>query len=370
MIVHITLGKLKLNKSNGVVNVVHNLAINQSRSAQVEVWGISNQNIICNNQPYSLRIFKRSFFYFFSLNLLLNLIKNKNVMVYHLHGGWNIELIIISFLLRLLKKKYVVTPHGAFNPIIIAEKNKYQILFFNTIVRLYLKKSCKVHLFSENEFNFLKSQFSDLSYCIIPNGVDINHEIEENLKENNSTKTIFGYCGRLQNKHKAVNKLIDGFNYFLKNNKVQAELWLIGDGPDKNNLLRKVKEFEIEDKVIFFGALYGEEKNEILKKLDVFTLVSNNEGMPISALEAASFGKFLIVTDAANITSQINKYDVGISIKNNSSEEINRAINFYFKKSKSSKNFQIKLVDNNRLMIQNEFNWLKISNLLLKQYDV
>ena len=92
--------------------------------------------------------------------------------------------------------------------------------------------------------------------------------------------------------------------------------------------------------------------------------------MPISALEAASFGQFLIVTDATNIASQVNKYGTGISINNNSPEEINRAINFYFQKNKSSKNFKINLQNNCKLMIQNEFNWFNISNLLIKHYDV
>ena len=274
MIVHITLGKLKLNKSNGVVNVVHNLALNQAKSTQVHVWGISNQNMIYNDRPYSLKIFKRSLLHFYSINLFSKIIKIKSPVVYHLHGGWNIEFIIISFLLILLKKKYVVTPHGAFNQTLLAKKKIYQILYYKTLVYLYLKKSFKVHLFSKNEVVFLKTQFSNLKYCVVPNGIEIN---EGKLKFKSSNKTIFGYCGRLENKHKAVDKLIDGFIYFLKNNKSKVELWIIGDGPDKNNLLEKVNINKIEDKVIFFGALYGEEKDKILKKIDVFTLVSNYE---------------------------------------------------------------------------------------------
>lgn len=370
MIVHITLGKLKLNKSNGVVNVVHNLALNQSKLKQIEVWGISDKNFSYDKRAYSLKIFKRSFLHFFSIKLLLNIIKNKKVKVYHLHGGWNFELIMISFMLSLLNKKYIVTPHGAFNSTLLSHKKYHQLLFYKTFVYFFLKKSYKVHVFSKNELDFLKSQFLDLKYCIVPNGIDTNHQMEDNSEIYDSNKTIFGYCGRLQNKHKAIDKLIDGFNYFLKKNEIQAELWLIGDGQDKNSLLKKVKELDIESKVVFFGALYGEKKNEILKKLDVFTLVSNYEGMPISALEAASFGQFLIVTDATNIASQVNKYGTGISINNNSPEEINRAINFYFQKNKSSKNFKINLQNNCKLMIQNEFNWLKISNLLIKHYDI
>ena len=148
---------------------------------------------------------------------------------------------MISFILSLLNKKYIVTPHGAFNPTLLSDKKYHQLLFYKTFVHLYLKKSYKVHMFSKNELDFLKSQFLDLKYCIVPNGIDINHEMEDNAKTYDSNKTIFGYCGRLQNKHKAIDKLIDGFNYFLKNNEIQAELWLIGDGPDKNSLLEKVK---------------------------------------------------------------------------------------------------------------------------------
>ena len=368
MIVHITLGKLKLNKSNGVVNVVHNLADYQSKSSIVEVWGISDKNFIYHNRSYLLRIFKRSLFHFFSLKLILNLFKNKNVLVYHLHGGWNFELIFISFFLRILNKKYVVTPHGAFNPNLIAEKKNHQILFYKTFVHLYLKNSLKVHLFSENERNFLKTQFLNLKYCIVPNGIEMNKKNKTYSKTKLSTKTIFGYCGRLQNKDKAVDKLIHGFNHLLKNNKAQAELWLIGDGPDKNSLVRKVKELGIEKKVIFFGALYGKDKNKLLKKIDAFTLVSNYEGMPISALEALSFGKFLIVTEATNLREYINKYNVGFSLKSNTSEEICNALKEYINENKINPNFSNDNFNNALRLIDKEFKWDIIAKKMINEY--
>ncbi len=65
---------------------------------------------------------------------------------------------------------------------------------------------------------------------------------------------------------------------------LNIKLYIIGDGPEKNNLLNKIKELKIEDKVIFMG----EQKhiNDILKRADLFIFTSRSESLPNSLVEA------------------------------------------------------------------------------------
>ena len=71
---------------------------------------------------------------------------------------------------------------------------------------------------------------------------------------------------------------------------------------------------------------FGEEKNNILNIIDIFVHPSRNEGLPTSVIEAASFGKPCLVSEATNIADKIIKYKAGTSISNQSITELAAAL--------------------------------------------
>jgi glycosyltransferase involved in cell wall biosynthesis len=72
---------------------------------------------------------------------------------------------------------------------------------------------------------------------------------------------------------------------------------------EKQFFKKYVKDNGLEDFVTYHGIVDGEQKQDLLKKCDIFALLTRypNEGQPISILEAMGNGMVIITTDHAGI---------------------------------------------------------------------
>jgi N-acetylgalactosamine-N,N'-diacetylbacillosaminyl-diphospho-undecaprenol 4-alpha-N-acetylgalactosaminyltransferase len=75
----------------------------------------------------------------------------------------------------------------------------------------------------------------------------------------------------------------------------EAELWLIGQGPLKEQLEQETKQLGISAFVRFLG--YRKDVEQILQQSDVFVFSSQREGFPNVLLEAMAVGLPVISTD-------------------------------------------------------------------------
>jgi glycosyltransferase involved in cell wall biosynthesis len=76
-----------------------------------------------------------------------------------------------------------------------------------------------------------------------------------------------------------------------------ATLVLVGDGPMRSQLEMLAAGLSLAGAVRFTGRQTGAEVREWLQASDVFALVSSNEGLPCSLLEAMSVGLPSVVSD-------------------------------------------------------------------------
>jgi len=89
----------------------------------------------------------------------------------------------------------------------------------------------------------------------------------------------------------------------LKSRNHDFRLRIVGDGVLRSALESKCRELGLSDRVDFLGSVTRAElistyaKNEI----DVFVLASFDEGIPVSAMEACSYGIPCIVTDVGGV---------------------------------------------------------------------
>ena len=72
-------------------------------------------------------------------------------------------------------------------------------------------------------------------------------------------------------------------------------LWIVGDGPLKNELMLFVKKNCLEKNVTFLG--WQENLDEYFSEADIFALSSRREGFPYALIEAISFGLPVVCTD-------------------------------------------------------------------------
>lgn len=104
---------------------------------------------------------------------------------------------------------------------------------------------------------------------------------------------------------------------------------IIGGNRNEQKLLDTIKENGLEDIVRFEGWVSGEKKLRLLNEADVYILPSFNEGLPISILEAMSYGCPIISTPVGGIPEVVDGN--GILVTPGSETEIWEAMNRYMK---------------------------------------
>ena len=123
------------------------------------------------------------------------------------------------------------------------------------------------------------------SIRIIPDGIDISFIDKTPLRKEN-IDLIF--AGRLI-KDKNADILIEAVS-LLKNSFCDLKCVIIGDGPEKNNLVRLADRLDLNSNVIFKGFLQYQEVISCMKSAGIFVFPSTREGFGIVVIEAMACG--------------------------------------------------------------------------------
>lgn len=86
----------------------------------------------------------------------------------------------------------------------------------------------------------------------------------------------------------------------------------VGDGPTMPQVKRLVTELGLEDKIFFPGAC--SDVSERLSKSDVFCLISNWEGLPLTVLEAMRSGLPVIASRVGGVPEAVTQHETGILV--------------------------------------------------------
>lgn len=113
--------------------------------------------------------------------------------------------------------------------------------------------------------------------------------------------------GRLSH-HKGLGLLLDVVGK-LHNEQFDVPILVIaGDGKERTNLEQQVEMSGLSDKVVFAGGVFKEDKAWLLQNCRFFLQPSFSEGgIPNTVLEAISYGKAVIGTDAGGIADVVTK---------------------------------------------------------------
>jgi glycosyltransferase involved in cell wall biosynthesis len=167
---------------------------------------------------------------------------------------------------------------------------------------------------------FTKKQIIE-TFKIPSKKIEVIHEGVDTSKFNPNNKPIFRdkfksqyvilFVGALV-KTKNVDKLIRVFNYVQK--RIDASLVIVGEGPEKSNLMKIVKELNLTNKVFFEGFVKDEDLPYYYSSCDIFASCSIIEGFGLIFLEAMASGKPVVAFNIASIPEVVG--NGGIIIKN------------------------------------------------------
>lgn len=327
-IVHLLKGKANPATMNGVNKVVHQLACAQLDSGlDVEVWGItSTPNLVRHSHPYRLRLFPEFRYRILVPNEMKDALQalDPSATLFHLHSVFLPELYAASRQLRRLGIEWVHTPHAGYIPGALLRNAAAKRLYIALIERRLLRGAARVHALTARERDAIRCIIPSASIAVIPNGQE---PLVRAPRSNRLGRgPVFGFCGRLDQRCKGLDLLLDGFAKYVIDGG-SGQLRIIGDGEDLKPLQDRWRHVEeVYSRISFKGALFGDDKLAALSSLDAFFQVSRWEGMPMSVLEAAGLGLPLVISEETNLGQYVEDHECGIVLQPNSTENIAAAM--------------------------------------------
>jgi len=106
----------------------------------------------------------------------------------------------------------------------------------------------------------------------------------------------------------------------------EANLVVVGDGPELENLQRLAREVGVERYVSFVGHVSHEEVPYYLRAANVFVLYSGYEGLPHIVLEAMATGVPVVLSDTGGNPEVIEDGVNGLLVPIGDQEELKGAI--------------------------------------------
>lgn len=172
----------------------------------------------------------------------------------------------------------------------------------------YLKQCDAVVALSENWREYFEKEVGLTNVYVVNNIID-KPKIQEIKKDGRFHLLFLG----LITEAKGIFDLLDVIAEHKSGWNDNVVLHIGGNG-NVEQLQKVIKEAGIENIVKYEGWVSGEKKSMLLNLADAFILPSYAEGVPISILEAASYGLPIISTDVGGIPSIVNSSN-GILIK-------------------------------------------------------
>lgn len=237
----------------------------------------------------------------YTLKATANALYN-NYEVYHYHALGPASL---SFIPKLFQKKVIVTVHGLdWKRDKWGKFGKAYLKFGEFIVGNF---SDRVICVSDNIRKYLVCKYKkrdDLNTIFIPNGVNIEQGIGASLIKRYKLRgnDYILFLARLV-PEKGAHYLIQSYNQL----NIDVKLVIAGGDSFTKKYMKYLRSLSRgNDNIIFTGNVSGQLLNELYTNCLFYVLPSDIEGMPLSLLEALSYGKYCVTSDIDENRSVIN----------------------------------------------------------------
>ncbi|WP_418496979.1 glycosyltransferase family 4 protein [Enterocloster sp.] len=197
---------------------------------------------------------------------------------------------------KLFRKKVIVTVHG-----LDWSREKWKSGFGSKFIRQGERNAVKyadeIIVLSEGVQKYFMDTYGRKTR-FIPNGVNCPEIKSAELiheKYGLTKDSYILFLGRLV-PEKGIRYLIEAF----KQVKTDKKLVIAGGSSDTDEFAKELKELaKGDERILFTGFVQGQALEELYSNAYVYTLPSDLEGMPLSLLEAMSYGNCCLVSDIA-----------------------------------------------------------------------
>ncbi len=332
----------------------------------------------------------------------------------HTHGIWQWPSAAVHRWHRRFRKPYIVSPHGMLDPWALAHSAWKKRIVSALYESSHLRDAACIHALCQSEAESIRAFGLTNSICIIPNGVDLVDSRTLEKETNKSERKLLLFLGRLHPKKGLTNALrafgairaqragpqrFEEWQFVIAGwdqGGHQAELkrlcdaigliyadipaveFLGASGTGRRQLTAVENPWDVTDasthpkprkvqpsvSVLFVGPVFGVQKDHILREADAFILPSFSEGLPMSVLEAWSYGLPVLMTNHCNLPEGFASH-AAISIDVHT-ESITEGMLQLFR----SPGAELRSIGmNGRSLVEREFTWPKVAAQMKEVYS-
>jgi glycosyltransferase involved in cell wall biosynthesis len=166
---------------------------------------------------------------------------------------------------------------------------------------------------------------------IIPMGVDYRRFNSGISLDKSPEVSVLLFVGRLVEK-KGVRDLINAYALLEETALEKTELWIVGDGVEREALELLVNQLNLRGKILFHGRLPNDQLPNYYAAADIFIAPSitdssgDSEGQGVILLEALASGTAIISTRTGGIGEVLEHGKTGLLVEPNDPAELKEAI--------------------------------------------
>ena len=243
-----------------------------------------------------------------------------NYDLVHFHAEGNC---VFMWLVKLFGKRCIATVHGLDHQ--RAKWGKFARWYILLGEKVMVKYADEIIVLSQNVQNYFKDKYNR-NTIYIPNGVNE----PENVEADEITK-LYGlkkddyilFLGRIV-PDKGITYLLDAYIKLEEKlgDKLSKKLVIAGGSSDTAEYQKELKgKAAGHEKIVFTDFIQGRVLRELYSNAYIYCLPSDLEGMPLSLLEAMSFGNCCLISDIPECISIVDDKAVSFEHSNEKSLE-------------------------------------------------
>lgn len=226
-----------------------------------------------------------------------------------IHANWSVCGVIGGIVGKILSKPTITTIRGEDG------NNAQSNIASKVLIKIAIYFSSLVVCVSDSLVDKVKliSKIPDTKIVCVPNGIarsliNYNKHAKPNDKAN-GTLSLITVGNLTENKNVAL--VIEAVREIILQGK-KVSLNVIGDGPEKNKLIKLVHKYNLSEYVHFYGCLHQDKVYHLISKADVFVLSSFREGRPNVLLESMAIGTPIIASNIEGVSELIKDGESGL----------------------------------------------------------
>ncbi len=265
--------------------------------------------------------------------------------VLHSHGLMTLAHGVFAKL--FLRSRFVITIHSAAETLLVKRL---------ALLKYALKYSDRIICVSNALKRNLSPHFSPEKLEVIPTGFDPGLFGDLQLERKNQIVAV-GYLKWQKDYPSMIDAMVRVSSKFS-----DYRLLIIGDGPEREALQRKIEQSDMTERVRLLGNLSQKEIVKHLNESKLFVMSSVSEGLPKALLEAAACGTPAVVTTACNVEDIIDK--IGIAVEPANSHALAEAVGTLL-----NDEHRWKRLSSNSIELAQRYRWDSISSEIFHLYE-